>query len=396
MGLTVAGAARPAALLPLTSLRFFAAASVVIFHMDQLATSPQVGGLYRAVFSEGHAGVNFFFLLSGFVLAYSYRDRFTSLTPGKLWDYSAARFARIYPLHLFAMALSVLFVVFYANWPRPQGSALWKATLSQLTLTQAFFPNSSIHFSYNAVAWSLSAEMFFYVTLPFILWLSNRKTFGSSAFIVSMAAMVWVIQVLVTDRIAHSTRPIAGWACSIFPVARWPEFAIGIAVGLMFSRHGMPSTGSRPSWRWTILEIGSMLLLATFLYMKDLVPSEMRVTTYYTPMFCVLICLFARQGGHLSAILSGRVLVYLGEISYAMYLVHALLILLMSVLFYDMRMYFPLQFGAVALVLCIAFASLCHLAIEVPLRKKCLSWLSRKPSLTLLKQPSSNIASRAA
>ena len=97
--------ARP--MLPaLTSLRFFAALHVLLFHMYamQIMTG---SGFYRSLASVGYVGVSFFFVLSGFILVYTYAGRET--TPVKFWQ---ARFARIYPAYLFSLVVTFPFFLF--------------------------------------------------------------------------------------------------------------------------------------------------------------------------------------------------------------------------------------------------------------------------------------------
>src|SRR4051812_11004909 len=110
---------RPPSLNALTGLRFFAALGVVLFHLDVLRNSEVLGWVYTAVLSDGCCGVGFFFILSGFVLAYNYDGRFRALRGRELWDYATARFARIYPLHFVLFGI-VLIPYFRATpWPGP-------------------------------------------------------------------------------------------------------------------------------------------------------------------------------------------------------------------------------------------------------------------------------------
>src|SRR5215475_10169980 len=84
----------------LTSLRFFAALHVVTFHLYTMhITAGPVW--YQRLSSIGYVGVGLFFVLSGFILVYTYAGR--SWTARSFWQ---ARFARIYPAYLFSLSVT--------------------------------------------------------------------------------------------------------------------------------------------------------------------------------------------------------------------------------------------------------------------------------------------------
>src|SRR5438105_14109782 len=89
----------------LTGLRFLAAAAVALAHLPRLHLDPSLPPTARRLFMEGGAGVPFFFVLSGFVLAYSYHDRLARPSGWELGRYALSRFARIWPVYLLSVAL---------------------------------------------------------------------------------------------------------------------------------------------------------------------------------------------------------------------------------------------------------------------------------------------------
>src|SRR5436305_6703277 len=135
----------PARLDSLTGLRFWFAFLVVMHHSLQHWFGPRV----YPVADFGYIGVDFFFVLSGFVLTWSCRPH---LRPTRFWWNPVAR---IWPLHLTTLVLAVVFVRSQIATPGVGG------TVANLLLVQAWFPAQPTYFGYNAVAWSLSCEVFF-------------------------------------------------------------------------------------------------------------------------------------------------------------------------------------------------------------------------------------------
>ena len=157
--------ARPAVILDsLTTVRFLAAVNVVVFHFggDAIAHLPRAG---RLIFERGYVSVSFFFVLSRFILAYTYLNGRTSLASG---DFYRARFERIYPVYLLGFLLeSVLVIHEIAQTHAPTaaiGTGLLAAGVT-LFLLQSWI--ITLVPEWNPPGWSLSTEAFFYAIFPF-------------------------------------------------------------------------------------------------------------------------------------------------------------------------------------------------------------------------------------
>ena len=127
---------------PLTSLRFVFALMVFASHLSFLEYSPNesIRNAYLSVFREGYIGVSFFFILSGFILAYNYGARILdSITD--IGSFLKARFARIYPLHLLTMLMAIPLSQ-QADLCCSEDSGLFLANLAtNFLLVQVFFWN---------------------------------------------------------------------------------------------------------------------------------------------------------------------------------------------------------------------------------------------------------------
>jgi hypothetical protein len=173
-------------IVSLTILRAFAAWWVVIYHFKRM--SPFTDGLDVFALRSGWIGVDVFFVLSGFVLAYVYGPEIESQN-FEFWQFLVKRFARIYPAHLFTLALMLAMiaatVIIHARTSlaselSPDPSSNYdpmRTVLAQLLLIHAWGIDKIGHF--NAPSWSISAEWFAYLIFPVIapalLRLSPRR-----------------------------------------------------------------------------------------------------------------------------------------------------------------------------------------------------------------------------
>jgi peptidoglycan/LPS O-acetylase OafA/YrhL len=279
----------------LTSLRWFAAALVMGFHASGLLAREHLGPVYQAL-QSGPAAVSFFFILSGFVLTWSYQ-------PGqRLGAFWRNRAARIYPAHI---ATWLLMVPVLAAQGAPHGGRIGGLSL---LLVQAWIPVFKYFFAFNLVTWSLSCEVFFYLCFPLLhRWMAKVKK--RTPLMIGMLAVSVTVPALLSA--SHSIQSF--WLVDVFPPLRLLEFCVGIALA-MEVRAG----------RWRRVPLGPMLVATVVLLpVVQHFPFNMRFAAVTVVPFTLLVAAAATADidGRWSP-LRGRVLVRLGELSFSLYLVH--------------------------------------------------------------------------
>ncbi len=307
----------------LTGLRFLAAAAVFVSHARLWFLIPdfEPGPL-------GSAAVGFFFTLSGFILSHVYHSRKTSRA-----QFYKARFARIWPLHATCLALVVITPGLAGP---PQDAVEWTQFASHVTLTQSWTWDAPWFLKWNGPAWSLSVEAFFYVLFPFVAALRPRQAICAYAltFLATFAAYA------IADHVAAGNpRAAEAWvtALSTVPPLRLQEFLAGICAYHIWA-NGPRLLAASSTASATLFEAFSVALVAanfmawgsgswgqawmTFLNRPVAVEALSRGAGL-TWAFGLLICVFAPGKGWLGKALSRPFAVYLGEISFAFYLVHA-------------------------------------------------------------------------
>lgn len=269
--------------------------------------------------------VTFFFLLSGFVLAYSYAGKVDACDPGQLRDFYAARIARIFPLHWLAfLAILPTAAEGMAVWTGRPVAARWHA-LANVSLMQGYSPSPRVRDGFNSPAWSLSVEWTMYLCFPFLIagFLSKSPYRRGLAGLLASGGFLYAWSRLLQTRWAEEE---IGLMVN-FPPVRLFDFAVGILLGLAFRRRAL-TDGERgkPTIRWTAYEILALASLAASLLPFRGMSLESRVVLswcgYYLPAFSLILWVFAHERGWLSHCLCWRPLIALGEASFAMYMLH--------------------------------------------------------------------------
>ncbi|MEI6707794.1 MAG: acyltransferase [Methylococcales bacterium] len=304
----------------LTSLRFFAAAMIVIHHASGLF------GLRKTDFFFLEQGVSFFFVLSGFILAYVYPKLETWAEIKHFWR---ARIARIYPAFFASFLLA--FWLLSLGWGFKRG-------LANLFMLSAWIPLPRYFFSYNAPAWSISTEFFFYLAFPFLIRRWDKT---------------WLIKLVTSGIIVLSLILVSNWLhlpfCTsindgltvdalvyIHPLSRIFEFIFGIFVAFYWRKKVAVIQWSELSA--SLCEIGVIFLVAASMHFAPL--SEWVDDTWlglpaarwsYSSgsmlAFGLLIYVIAIGRGRITVWLSHPLLVLLGEISFSLYLLHQILLI---------------------------------------------------------------------
>lgn len=300
----------------LTSLRFVFALMVFFHHLIfTYPKSEKIKWLIDNIFLEGNIGVTFFFILSGFILAYNYQHKFKEKAlPTRSFYY--ARFARIYPVHLITLLISIpisIYIITDFNIIK-----FFVKFFAQLTLTQSFVPLQSIYMSFNFPAWSISNEMFFYLVFPLAIGFVTGKHRKLASLLLVGLMLLIPIGISLTNESLHFS------LFFINPFMRLVDFLIGIAIFNIYNSYGdkvLKKIGFKTA------EFIAVSLFIAQLLLHDYIPQGYRYSCYYWLPMSLIIYTFAFEKGWFSKFFLNKGLVYLGHISFSFYLIHILVIL---------------------------------------------------------------------
>ncbi len=296
----------------ITFTRFVAALTVVFFHYGNQVFPLNIP-LLDDVLKAGPIAVNYFYLLSGFIMAIAYyrpRDKQAFNAKSYWW----ARFARIYPVYLLALLLIAVTKLKDPNI----GTALALNT----SLLQSWVPNYAL--SLNSPGWSLSVEAFFYLCFPFLLALVYRTGIKKITII---GLLLWFSTQVIHTILLNSDGYQAKNALHSFiyynPLMHINAFILGIIVGVIFK--DKPKILSQLQNHSTLGIIITTLLIAVIIAFEDHIAHILGFSIALTngqiaPLFLLFIVFLSLDKSLITQLFSHRWLVLLGEASFSLYI----------------------------------------------------------------------------
>lgn len=348
----------------LTGLRFVAALFVALTHA--LGTVP---GFVASDVLAGYLGnlagmgMTMFFVLSGFVIHYNYREAIESGGPAGYWQFFVARFARLYPLY-FALMVASIVEGPYLRLLRHGGPEIvddfLQAVPYYLTLTQAWafqiIGNNNLVYQFSsnvaALSWSISAEWFFYLCYPLIclVLVRLRFPFGKAVMAVALSIIAIGAVLLIIDHrpqidayaLRHygqvaSTEPrsensLYTWLVYFSPYSRITEFILGVLTcGLYLDFRDKPvnSVERRLGPLASLLALASLAALHALMFEPTRsFPrlTQLHMSFGYALPVAFLIFSAARYGSSVARLLAWRPIVVAGEASYSFYFLHIVVV----------------------------------------------------------------------
>ena len=290
----------------LVSIRGIAAWWVVLFHSQALMDG--MPPILLKIIGHGYLAVDLFFILSGFIIFINYYEKVSINSLNSIGVFYWHRFTRIYPVHflmLMAYLLLAISFFYFSSSGMPPESYTGKAFFDSILLIQAW---SDSAMSWNVPSWSISAEWFVYLLFPFVAIALRKLTQGLGGhFLVSIIVLTVLMYAYSDKHLVSLGNEVASMALTRALL----EFIIGTIIGSLYVKHNEFLVKNQK-----YLAIGSVLIFLGYVFndIKDyvLIPAG----------FFLLIAYLSVARSYLNTVLSNKLLVYLGEISYSTYMVH--------------------------------------------------------------------------
>ncbi|WP_421913444.1 acyltransferase family protein [Mesorhizobium sp.] len=297
--------------LVLDSWRGICALLVALFHFPTSSMISQ-----SAFIGSSYLFVDFFFVLSGFVIASSYGNRLNE--PDDVARFALVRLGRIYPLHFVMLLAFAAFETLRLVLPQLNGTG--PAPFTGGFDIQSFFANLFLvqdlgfenQLTWNAPSWSISAELFAYLL------------FAAAVFVAGARAWVWFVAAVVTAPLfllAFSTHHMDvsfdfGFIRCLYGFSLGALLAWFQHDSIAEARQALAGGGARLAW--TVAEIVMIAVIVVFVSLAG--NSDVGIAAPF--VFALALYLFAHEGGWVSAMLRTPAMLMLGALSYSIYMVH--------------------------------------------------------------------------
>jgi peptidoglycan/LPS O-acetylase OafA/YrhL len=295
----------------LTALRGLAALWVVLFHYTALYFPRLDITGHSSLIGRGYLAVDLFFMLSGFVMTHVYCRAFCESVKDNYRSFLVARVARLYPLHVVVLLLFIATALLvqllaYASTGNAEGIPLTgtrslAAAIANLFMLQGL---SAKHLSWNYPSWSISVEFMAYLAFPLVLPLlwraSGRVKLG----------LLLVIFAALSLFACLSGGDFNQWGGPLVLLRCLPEFLLGT---LIYSAYR-----ARFWTDWFAADAVGLVALAVAVLCLHLRAPDLLIVA----LFPVLVLAAVGNTGNIARVINVAPLVWLGEISYSLYLIH--------------------------------------------------------------------------
>ncbi|MGD0632424.1 MAG: acyltransferase [Terracidiphilus sp.] len=354
----------------MTGIRGIAAVWVMLLHAQQHSGSvfnlPFLGKI--PFLGNGWRGVDLFFMLSGFVLMYAHGRDFIQIRKDPLIRFARLRFTRVYPLNaVVALLIGVLvllqpgFVAWARTTHQPSDYSTGSFVRTMLLATRWFLPGSG---DWNGPVWSLSLEVLGYMLFPFLAFFALRVAQKWRLIGISSLLLVGAYAVL---ELCHAPQWTIGQLATVRMISC---FVTGIAI---FRLWALAAESAAKSAGWiAAISAAGILIMCSLSHGGILVDF----------LFATLLYGLAFQRGIVNQMLASSVAVFLGEISFPLYLTHVVpLLWLWYFIPTYLASYSTLQKSAILVgwfAGCILVATLLHYYVEKPFHAMGRRWAGER------------------
>lgn len=373
----------------LTPLRGIAALLVVVFHLRFYIPNLNYAE-YMPAFHAGYLWVDFFFILSGFVISHVYgSDLERGLRGFAYRRFMYARFCRIYPLHFVVLGAFVVFefvqIALHSGFGLLPGFTAFRGHHAPEGLLSSLLLVNTLHVHdrllWNFPSWSISAEWVAYLMFPLLFLALYRRAAAPSWLAFSLLLGLLNLLAMTNGGRLAIHYDYGALRCLL-------EFSIGI---LVYKAYQSDRLGGLLKSDVGFLLAIAWIAVGMTLFLPDI---------FVVPAFAGLVLTAARNGGLASRVLNTRPMLHLGEISYSIYMVNILTFLVVKVVWKVTR---GESFGAgfnraeawlawvLALGLVVAVSTLTHRFVEKPAAR----FLKRVAPSRLASVPARSLSSRS-
>lgn len=273
-------------------------------------------------------GVSVFFVLSGFLLTCTNRDREQMPSVRRNAEFSLKKIRKLYPLHLVTMAAFIVLntsaKIYHGITTEIVRDLLGKFFLNA-TLLQSWYPNRDVSTALNGVSWYLSVMMFLYFIFPYLRVFVQRTRIGRLCLISVAVLCMEIISCIPFIRIFGNESPVYIWFMYCFPIFRTGDFFIGCVLARIYLEGDFSGIGF---WQASILEFMAVIMTAVVSlwfghwHHNIILIAMHNWTTLYILPAAAWVFLFALSRGAVTKAFSNRLFIRIGDLSGYLFMIH--------------------------------------------------------------------------
>ena len=275
----------------------------------------------------GAWSVSVFFILSGFVMYYSYENKTLACSIIDNVLFAIKKVKRLYPLHLLMLMAALVFMAAGFFLHSERSSTVIVSDISQICLNtmllQTFVPREEFYFSLNSVSWYLSVSLFLYFAFPFIISRVKKCKWVKAAFVIIGGMYVVLFIMSGMSCVAGFSKEFQKWLTYINPLFRVFDFIIGNYLGFIY----LNKTTRRDGGGYTLVQcIALLLIIITYLIHINNDIAWFNDTLLNIPSAGLFVYVLACRKGLVSKCIDNKFLLFLGDVSPFGFLIHQMVI----------------------------------------------------------------------
>lgn len=297
-------------------IRGLAIVLIIISHCNWMLNSHGQNVLMWA----GAWGVSCFIMLSGFLTVNRYFH--TDISYKQIPRLVKHKLKKCYPLHLLTLIIAVPISVSLMD----EASSIKDIIkfILNASLLQSWIPISNIYFSYNAVAWYLSMDLGLLLLLPIVLWIFRALNSKQIKISLCFVLIIEIALALVAQKFK-----IAHWIVYVCPVSRSLDYFVGGGIALI-ARNSVKENDDYERRNFCVL-VGALILGTLLVFASMDSESELfSSAAWVTPSVLLLLSVYRGENNAVGSIFKKKGLVFIGNISFELFLIHQLVIRYMT------------------------------------------------------------------
>lgn len=271
--------------------------------------------------------VSFFIIISGYLNGITYFKKYNSFNFKLTFNFVKRKLQKIYPIHLIMFFVTVPLTGVFSYTSITQLYYWVKRAICNLTLTQSWINNQEYYFGFNGVTWYLSTYLFLImITIPCLILIKkiSQKSY-SNIILISMTIFLFITDMIYVYFV-QSNKLNYEFYLYILPVARVPEYLIGLIFGVISTRSKIIFCENKKIM-WTLLEIIAAIPISTLIIFSPVrlgyfdMYFNNKINLWIIPIIIILL-VYKNERGYISKIINNKLFVHLGKLSLVLFLIH--------------------------------------------------------------------------